>query len=223
VVAPDLPSIGDSGIPSDGIGMTKAALHIHALAESLGIDRARVVGHDFGVMVGYAYASMFPEETEKLALMEAPLPGIPGYEAVYNGPAWHFRFNGKTPEALVKGRERVYLEHFWNDFAADKKRSIPPRDRAIYTKAYARPWRIHAAWDYYISFGQTAKEFAEFSKTKLGMPLLVIGGDRANGKTLAGQAPLVATDPTILVLKDTGHWLMSERPEETTEALLKFL
>jgi pimeloyl-ACP methyl ester carboxylesterase len=223
VIAPDLPAIGDSDIPSDGIGMTKAALRIHSLIKSLGIQRARVVGHDFGVMVGYAYASMFAEETEKLVLMEAPLPGVQGFDEAYNGPAWHFRFNGPTPEALVEGRERIYFEHFWNDFAADKTRSIPDADRVIYTEAYSRPGRIHASWDYYISFQQTAKEFTEFSKKKLEMPLLVIGGDKANGNLLVKQAPLIATNPSVLLLKDTGHWVLSERPQETTDALLKFL
>lgn len=223
VIAPDLPAIGDSDIPSDGVGMTKAAVHIHALAKSLGIDKARVVGHDFGLMVAYAYAAMFPQETEKLVLMEAGLPGVPGFEVAYNGPSWHFRFNGPTAEALVQGRERIYFDHFWNDFAADGTRSIPEADRVIYTEAYARPGRLHAAWDYYLSFQQAAKDFAEFSRTKLDMPVLVIGGEKANGSLLVRQAPLVATDPSVLILKDTGHWLLSERPQETTDALLKFL
>jgi pimeloyl-ACP methyl ester carboxylesterase len=223
VVAPDLPAIGDSGIPSDGVGMTKAAESIHALVRSLGIDRARVVGHDIGLMVAYAYACMFPEETEKLVLMEAGLPGVPGFEIAYNGPAWHFRFNGPTPEALVNGRERIYFEHFWNDFAADRNCSVPEADRVLYTEAYARPGRLHASWDYYLAFQQAGRDFAEFSKTKLKMPVLVIGGDKANGNLLSKQAPLIASDATFLMFKDTGHWLLSERPQETTDALLNFL
>jgi pimeloyl-ACP methyl ester carboxylesterase len=154
--------------------------------------------------------------------MEAGLPGIPGFEMAYNGPAWHFRFNGPTPEALVNGRERIYFEHFWNDFAADKDRSVSEADRVIYTEAYSRPGRLHASWEYYLAFQQAAKDFAEFSKTKLKMPVLVIGGEKANGSLLSKQAPLIA-DSTFLMLKDTGHWLLSERPQETTEALLKFL
>jgi pimeloyl-ACP methyl ester carboxylesterase len=223
VIAPDLPAIGDSDIPSDGVGMTRAAIYAHGLAKSLGINKARVVGHDFGLMVAYAYAAKFTDETEKLVLMEAGLPGVPGFEEAYNGPSWHFRFNGATAEALVKGRERIYFDHFWNDFAADGKRSIPEAYRVIYTEAYARPGRLHAAWDYYLSFPQAAKDFAEFSKTKLNMPVLIIGGEKANGRLLIGQAPLVATNPNVLILKDTGHWVLSERPQETTDALLKFL
>ena len=121
VIAPDLPGIGDSSIPRNGLDMKTAAIRVHALARSLGIERARVVGHDIGLMVAYAYAAQFPAEVEKLVLMDAFLPGVGDWEAVYNNPGfWHFRFNGPTPEALVKGRERTYFEHFWNDFAADK-------------------------------------------------------------------------------------------------------
>ena len=114
------------------------ATRIRALAKLLGADKARVVGHDIGLMVAYAYAAQFPADVEKLVVMDAFLPGVGGWESVYNNPGiWHFRFNGPTPEALVRGRERAYFEHFWNDFAADKTRSIPNADRAVYTAAYA--------------------------------------------------------------------------------------
>jgi pimeloyl-ACP methyl ester carboxylesterase len=108
VIAPDLPGIGDSRIPTDGLDMKTAAMRIHALAKSLGVEKARVVGHDIGLMVAYAYAAQFPSEVEKLVLMDAFLPGVPGWEDVYNNPGiWHFRFNGPTPEGLVRGRERT--------------------------------------------------------------------------------------------------------------------
>src|SRR5258705_9249586 len=91
--------------------MLEAAKNSHALVRSLKIDKARVVGHDLGLMVAYAYAAQFPNETEKLAVMDAFLPGVPGWEAIYNAPnIWHFRFNGEYPEKLVQGRERIYFE-----------------------------------------------------------------------------------------------------------------
>jgi pimeloyl-ACP methyl ester carboxylesterase len=143
---------------------------------------------------------------------------------VYNNPAiWHFRFNGPTPEALVRGRERAYFEHFWNAFAADKKRSIPQADRVAYAAAYARPGRMRAGWAYFVSFQKAAKDFAELSRTRLTMPVLAIGGEKANGDVLARQMKLVASDSTLVVLKDTGHWVSEESPKETTDALLKFL
>src|SRR6266404_64653 len=224
VIAPDLPGIGDSDIPSDGLDMRTAAVRIHALAKSLGITKARVVGHDIGLMVAYAYAAQFPAETEKLVVMDAFLPGVDGWESVYNNPAiWHFRFNGPTPEALVRGRERTYFEHFWNNFAADKNHSIPEAARQAYAAAYARPGRMRAGWAYFVSFLQAAKDFSQLSQTKLTMPVLVIGGDKSLGEVLGQQMKLVSINPTIVVLKDTGHWVMEERPKETTDALVKFL
>jgi len=224
VIAPDLPGIGDSSIPSDGLDMTNAAVRIHALVRSLGFQRAAVVGHDIGLMVAYAYAASFPAEVEKLVVMDAFLPGVEGWEDVYNNPGiWHFRFNGPTPEALVQGRERIYFEHYWNDFAADKTRSVPEANREVYTAAYARPGRMRAGWAYFVSFQQAARDFGEFAGTRLQMPVLSIGGANANGTLLGKQMQLVASDVTVVVLKDTGHWLMEEAPRETTAALLKFL
>ena len=224
VIAPDLPGIGDSEIPADGLDMKSAALRIRALAKSLGVGQARVVGHDIGLMVAYAYAAQFPAEVDKLVMMDAFLPGVDGWEAEYNDSGiWHFRFHGPTPETLVRGRERTYFEHFWNDFAADKTHSIPETDRNAYTAAYARPGRMHAGWAYFAAFPQTAKDFAQFSQTMLPMPVLAIGGDKANGKVLNHQMKRVASDVTVVVLKDTGHWVLEERPKETADALVNFL
>jgi pimeloyl-ACP methyl ester carboxylesterase len=224
VVAPDLPGIGGSSIPRDGLDMAHAAVRIHALVKGLGIDSAVIVGHDIGLMVAYAYAAQFPSETRKLVLMDAFLPGVAGWEAIYNNPAiWHFRFNGPTPEALVKGRERIYFEHFWNDFAADRTKSIPEAARLAYTAAYARPGRMRAGWAYFVSFQQAAKDFARLSQTKLTMPVLSIGGENANGDALGTQVTLVATNASSVVLPNTGHWLMEENPKGTTEALIHFL
>jgi pimeloyl-ACP methyl ester carboxylesterase len=224
VVAPDLPGIGDSAIPATGLDMKAAAVRIHELAKSLRIERASVVGHDIGLMVAYAYATQFPAEVEKLALMDAFLPGVAGWETAYNHPAiWHFRFNGPTPEALVRGRERTYFEHFWNDFAADKTRSVPESDRKAYAAAYARPGRMRAAWAYFAAWPRTAKEFEELSRTRLTIPVLVIGGEKSMGSLLADQAKLVAPNVTVVLLKDTGHWVLEERRDETTAALARFL
>jgi pimeloyl-ACP methyl ester carboxylesterase len=224
VIAPDLPGIGDSEVPADGLDMKMAAIRIHGLVKSLGLDKALVVGHDIGLMVAYAYAAQFPKETEKLVVMDAFLPGVAGWETVYNNPGiWHFRFTGPTPEALVLGRERTYFEHYWNDFAADRNRSITEADRIAYTASYARPGRMQAGWAYFIAFPQTAKDFAALSQTRLTMPILTIGGDKANGALLADQMRGIASDVTTVILKNTGHWVLEENPKETIEALMKFL
>src|SRR3954468_2636086 len=224
VIAPDLPGIGGSDIPKDGLDMKGAAIRIHDLVKGLGIEKAVVVGHDIGLMVAYAYAAQFPAETEKLVLMDAFLPGVEGWEAIYNNPAiWHFRFNGPTPEALVAGRERTYFEHFWNDFAADKTRSIPEAERREYAAAYARAGTMRAAWAYFVSFQQAATDFARLAQTKLTMPVLSIGGEKANGAALAQQIQLVATNARSVTLPNTGHWVMEESPQPTMDALVAFL
>jgi pimeloyl-ACP methyl ester carboxylesterase len=224
VIAPDLPGIGDSSIPTGEIGMKTAAIQIHDLVRSLGVVKARVVGHDIGLMVAYAYAAQFPAEVEKLVVMDAFLPGVEGWEPIYNDPNyWHFRFNGTTPEALVKGRENIYFAYFWNDLAADKNHSIPEADRKAYLAAYSRPGRMRASWQYFVSWPQTAKDFAQMAQTKLTMPVLSIGGDKSLGVALGEQMKLVATNVTVVIVKNSGHWILEEQPKQTTDALVNFL
>jgi pimeloyl-ACP methyl ester carboxylesterase len=206
------------------MGMKTSAIQIHDLVRSLGVTKARVVGHDIGLMVAYAYAAQFPSEVEKLVVMDAFLPGVQGWEPIYNDPNyWHFRFNGPTPEALVKGRENIYFAYFWNDLAADKNHSIPEADRKAYLAAYSGPGRMHASWEYFVSWAQAAKDFAQLSQTKLAMPVLSIGGDKSLGEPLGAQMKLVATDVTVVIVKNSGHWILEEQPQQTTDALVKFL
>jgi len=226
VIAPDLPGIGDSAIPKNeaGLDMKTAAIRIHGLAKSLGIGKARVVGHDIGLMVAYAYAAQFPSEVEKLIVMDAFLPGVPGWELAYDSPNfWHFRFHGPTPEALVQGREKIYFAYFWNDLAADGKHSLPEADRASYVAAYSRPGRMRAGWAYFASWPETAKDFAQMAQTQLTMPVLAISGEKASAAILGPQMKRVATDVKVIELKDCGHWVMEERPRETMDALVEFL
>jgi len=224
VIAPDLPGIGDSAIPADGLDMKAAAVRIHALMSSLGFQKAEVVGHDIGLMVAYAYAAMYPAETTKLVVMDAFLPGVPGWELAYNNPnMWHFRFNGPTPEALVKGRESTYFAYFWNDLAADKAHSLPVADREAYVAAYSGPGRMHAGWAYFAAWPDTAKTFADLAHTQLTMPVLSIAGERASAAILGPQMRRVAINVTVIELKGSGHWLMEERPKETMDALVDFL
>jgi pimeloyl-ACP methyl ester carboxylesterase len=197
---------------------------MHALVKSLGVNKAAVVGHDIGLMVAYAYAAQFPDEVDRLVLMDAFLPGVDGWEAIYNNPGiWHFRFNGPTPEAIVRGRERTYFEHFWNDFAADPKRSLSESSRRAYTKAYSRPGRMAAGFAYFASFLKTARDFAELGKTRLPMPVTSIGGEKANGNALGAQVKLISTNPTVVVLKNAGHWILEEQPDETIAAVTRAL
>ena len=156
--------------------------------------------------------------------MDAFLPGVPGWELAYDSPDfWHFRFHGPTTEALVRSRENIYFAYFCNDLAADKSRSLPDRDREAYVAAYSRPGRMRAGWAYFASWPDTAKDFTQMAQRKLTMPVLSIAGEKASAAILGPQMKLVATDVQVIVLKDTGHWLMEERPKETMDALDRFL
>jgi pimeloyl-ACP methyl ester carboxylesterase len=143
VIAPDLRGFGDSSAPPDGYTKVAMARDIHALLQSLKIDRIGIVGHDIGLIVAYAYAAQYPAEVDRIVLMDAFLPGVGDWTHVWLlRDLWHFHFYGKTPLALVTGRERTYLEHFWNDFAADPKKSLPEADRVF----YARPMQSRVTW-----------------------------------------------------------------------------
>lgn len=224
VIAPDLPGIGESASLPGAVDMKTAAQRIHALARALGVEKASVVGHDIGLMVAYAYAAQYPSETTKLAVLDAFLPGVQGWRDAFDSPDyWHFRFHGVTPEALVKGRERIYYDYYWNEFAADKTHSIPDADRKVYASAYAQPGHMRAGWAYFASFPDTARDFASYANKKLTMPVLSIGGQQSFGEFLGKQMSLVAEHVTVVVIRDSGHWLMEEQTKQTTDALTNFL
>jgi len=224
VIVPDLRGAGDSAKPADGYDKKTMAVDIHELVTSLGFDRARVVGHDIGLMVAYAYAAQFPQETDRLVLMDAFLPGIGDWEKTWLlRDLWHFHFTGQTALALVQGRERVYFEHFWNDFAADPTRSIPEADRKLYAKVYGRPGGMRAGFAWFKNFEQDAKDFAALSATKLDMPVMVLTGEKASGPVLIDQARLVANRVDGRIVPGAGHWLMEEAPTQVIPALVAFL
>src|ERR1700748_300440 len=182
VIAPDLRGFGQSSAPADGYTKAAMAHDIHELMMSLGYDPIRLGGHDIGLMVAYAYAAQYPAEIDRLVLMEAFLPGVGDWNSVFLlRDLWHFHFYGTTPLALVTGRERIYLEHFWNDFAADPSKSISEADRKFYANEYARPGHMKAGMEVFRAFPEDAEDFARFAKTKLAMPLLALSGENAGG------------------------------------------
>lgn len=225
IIAPDLRGLGDSSRPASGYDKKTAAVDIHELVKSLGYRQINLVGHDIGLMVAYAYAAQYPNEVEKLALLEAPIPGIGDvWQQIYTNPAlWHFHYvNSPIALDLVKGRERIFLEHFWQTLTANQK-AFSETDRQIYAKSYAQEGVMRDAFEYFKAFDkQDAADNRAFATHKLPMPLLVIAGDKAMGNTLEIQAKQVADHVTAILFADTGHWLMEERPAETKAALKKF-
>jgi pimeloyl-ACP methyl ester carboxylesterase len=226
IIAPDIRGLGDSSRPASGYDKKTAAVDIRELVKSLGYERIDLVGHDIGLMVAYAYAAQYPNEVERLALLEAPIPGVGAvWEQIYTNPVlWHFHFvHSPIALALVKGRERTFLEHFWQSLSAHPE-SFVETERQAYAKSYAQEGAMRAAFEYFKAFNkQDAEDNRRFAATKLPMPVLVITGDKAMGDALETQAKLVADNVTAVKLADTGHWLMEERPAETKAALMKFL
>jgi pimeloyl-ACP methyl ester carboxylesterase len=224
VIAPDLRGFGQSSAPADGYTKAAMAQDIHELMKSLGYDHIRLVGHDIGLMVAYAYAAQYPGEVDRLVLMEAFLPGVGDWNNVFLlRDLWHFHFYGETPLALVTGRERIYLEHFWNDFAADRTKSVSESDRIFYANEYARPGHMKAGMEVFRAFTKDAEDFAGFAKTKLTMPLLVLSGEKAGGPFLIEQGKMVASNVEGVLIKGSGHWLMEEAPGEVIPKLVEFL
>ncbi len=223
VIAPDLRGFGDSARPDGGYDKKTMAEDIHALVASLGHRRIGLAGHDIGLMVAYAYAAQHPDAVERISLMDAFLPGVGDWEKAWlRRDLWHFHFYGETPLALVKGRERLYLEHFWNDFAADPAHSVSEANRQLYAAAYAQPGAMRAGFEVFHAFEQDARDFAEFARTKLTMPMLVLTGEKASGEFLIAQARLVAENVEGVVIRNSGHWLMDEAPEQVVPKLVSF-
>jgi len=224
VIAPDLRGAGGSERTRGGYDKKTLAKDIRNLVRQLGHEQVQLVGHDIGLMVAYAYATQYPKEVSKVVLMDAFLPGVGNWKDVWLlRDLWHFHFYGDVPLALVKGRERIYFEHFWNDFAADKNKSVPEADRRIYTAAYARANGMRAGFEYFKTFEQDAKDFAAFSAAKLDMPFLVLTGEKASGTFLIDQTKLVATNVAGTIVKGSGHWLMEEATDQVIPAIVAFL
>jgi pimeloyl-ACP methyl ester carboxylesterase len=223
VVAPDLRGFGDSAKPESGYDKKTMAQDVHALAKSLGIGKAGVAGHDIGLMVAYAYAAQYSSEVDRLALMDAFIPGVGDTTNLFLlKDLWHFHFYGPTPLALVKGRERVYFEHFWNDFAADGTKSVSEADRRFYAQKYAQPRAMKAGMEVFRNFDQDAKDNAAFAATKLTMPVLVLGGEKSGGDFLIAQGKMVATNVEGVLIVGSGHWLIDEAPGQVIPKLVEF-
>jgi len=227
VIAPDLPGIGDSAIPENGLDMKKSGARVHALVKALGIDKARVVGHDIGLMVAYAYAAQFPAETEKLVVMDAFLPGVAGWEDVYNNPQiWHFAFHSvpDLPEKLVSGHVASYFDFFYDRLAGPP--GVSPQARQQYVQAYARPLALHTGFEWYRAFAQDERDNRGVEGTAVCTPVLYLRGDHeagdikeyANGLHKAGLL-----DVECRIVATSGHFAPDEQPEAVAASLRGFI
>jgi pimeloyl-ACP methyl ester carboxylesterase len=224
VVVPDLRGLGLSSRPASGYDKKTQAGDIAGVLDALKIEKADLVTHDIGNMVGYAFAAQYPGRVTKFVLMDAPLPGIGPWDQIVRSHAlWHFSFGGPDAERLVAGRERIYLDRFWNEFSADPKK-FSEASRQHYAKLYARPGAMHAGFAQFAAFDQDALDNQAFlAKGKLTMPVLAIGGEKSFGPTMAVVMRAAATDVRELVIPNSGLGLMEEQPKATVAAVRAFL
>ncbi len=224
VIVPDLRGMGLSSHPAGGYDKKTQGEDMSGVLDTLKIGKVDVVAHDIGNMVAYAFAAEQPLRVTKLVLMDAPLPGVGPWEEILKNPLlWHFRFGGPDMERLVKGRERIYLDRFWNEFSADPKH-WDEASREHYARLYARPGAMHSGFEQFHAFDRDAIDNKAFlAEGPLPMPVLAIGGDKSFGPTMAVVARAAASNVTGVVISGSGHWLMEEQPEATMSAIVDFL
>jgi pimeloyl-ACP methyl ester carboxylesterase len=224
VVVPDLRGLGLSAKPAGGFAKKTQAVDVAGVLDQLKIDRADLVTHDIGNMVGYAFAAQYPTRVTRFVLIDAPLPGVGPWEEILKNPLlWHFRFGGPDMERLVAGRERIYLDRFWNEFSAAPSR-FSEAARNHYAELYAMPGAMHSGFMQFAAFDQDAIDNRAFvAKGKLAMPVLAIGGEKSFGKAMAEIMRFAASNVREGVIPDSGHWIMEENPTATIAMVRAFL
>jgi pimeloyl-ACP methyl ester carboxylesterase len=223
VVVPDLRGMGLSSHPEGGYDKKTQAADIRGVLTRLGIDHSAVVGHDIGTMVAFAYAARYPDKTDRLVVMDAPVPGVTPWDQIVRSPnLWHFDFGGPDMERLVKGRERIYLDRFWNEFAGDPAK-VDEATRRYYAKIYARPGAMHSSFAQFRAIRRDAEDNKAVMTSRLTMPVLAIGGDKSFGGNEAIVMRNAADNVSELVIPNAGHWLMEEAPDATIAAVRNFI
>lgn len=225
VIVPDLRGMGLSEHPDGGYTKKNQAADIVGVMSALSVQKAELVTHDIGNMVGYALAAQYPARITRWVAIDAPLPGIGDWDNIIRSPLlWHFNFRGPDEERLVQGRERIYLDRFYDELSADPKK-IDEATREHYAKLYARPHAMHDAFEQFGAFGQDAIDNKAFLATggKLKMPILALGAEKSFGPGMAEDLRFVASNVSGGIVPGSGHWIMEENPQATIGLATQFL
>ena len=225
VIVPDLRGMGLSAHPDTGYTKKNQALDIVGVMDTLKVERAALVTHDIGNMVGYALAVQFPNRITRWVVIDAPLPGVGNWDTIVRSPLlWHFNFRGPDVERLVQGRERIYLDRFYNELSADPKR-IDEQTRQHYAELYAQPHAMHDAFEQFAAFTQDAADNQALlaAKGKLPMPVLALGAEKSFGPGMAVELRFVASNVEGGVIPASGHWIMEENPQATIALVTGFI
>src|SRR5258707_829841 len=224
VIVPDLRGMGLSDHPDIGYTKKNQAVDIAGVMDALKVQKADLVTHDIGNMVGYALAAQYPSRVRRWVVIDAPLPGIGNWDNIVRSPLlWHFNFRGPDVERLVAGRERIYLDRFWNELSANPK-AIDEATRQHYAALYARPHAMHDAFEQFGAFAQDAVDNkALLAAGKLNMPILAVGAEKSFGPGQAEEIRVVGNNVASAIVPGSGHWVMEENPDATTKLVLEFL
>jgi pimeloyl-ACP methyl ester carboxylesterase len=224
VIVPDLRGLGLSAKPTTGYDKKTQGKDVSGVLDALGVGKVDLVTHDIGNMVGYAFAAENRGRVTRFVIMDAPVPGVGPWEEILKNPLlWHFRFGGPDMERLVAGRERIYLDRFWNEFSATPAK-FSEASRQHYAALYAMPGAMHGGFSQFAAFDQDAIDNQAFmAQGKLTMPILAVGGDKSFNTVMAAVMYYTATNVQSLVVADSGHWLMEEQPTATVAAIRAFL
>jgi pimeloyl-ACP methyl ester carboxylesterase len=224
VIVPDLRGMGLSSKPAGGFDKKTQAGDVSGVLAALGVKQADVVAHDIGNMVAFQFAAQYPQNIRKLVLIDAPVPGVGPWEEILKNPLlWHFRFGGPDMERLVAGRERIYLDRFWNEFSASPAR-FSEAARVHYAKLYALPGAMHSGFAQFAAFDQDAIDNrAWLANNRLKLPVLALGGEKSFGLTMATVMRAAADNVTEGIVPDSGHWIMEENPGATAKLVRDFL
>jgi pimeloyl-ACP methyl ester carboxylesterase len=223
VIVPDLRGMGLSSHPEAGYDKKTEARDIAVVMDKLNVQKADLVTHDIGNMVGYALAAQYPDRITKWVVIDAPLPGIGPWEEILKSPLlWHFNFHGPDVDRLVKGRERIYLDRFYNELSANPK-AIDEETRNHYARLYARPGNMHYAFEQFAAFSQDAKDNKVFAEKKLTMPILALGAEKSFGDQQAAIIRDVGINVEGGIITGSGHWIMEEQPDQTVMKVRAFL
>jgi len=225
VIVPDLRGLGLSAKPVTGYEKKLQGQDVSGVLDALHIGKVDLVTHDIGNMVGFSFVEENPGRVTRLVLMDAPIPGIGPWEEILKNPLlWHFRFGGPDMERLVAGRERIYLDRFWNEFSATPAH-FTEASRQHYAALYAQPGAMHGGFSQFAAFDQDAIDDRAFlaKNGKLAIPVLAVGGGKSFGLTMAAVAREAFSNVEGLSIPDSGHWLMEEQPAATVAAIRAFL
>ncbi len=225
VIVPDLRGLGLSAKPVTGYEKKLQGFDVSGVLDALHIGKVDVVAHDIGNMVAFSFVEENPGRVTRLVLMDAPIPGIGPWDEILKSPLlWHFRFGGPDMERLVAGRERIYLDRFWNEFSATPAH-FTEASREHYAALYAQPGAMHGGFSQFHAFDQDVIDDRAFlaKNGKLPIPVLAIGGAASFGPTMAVVARDAFTNVEGLSIPDSGHWLMEEQPAATVAAIRAFL